>query len=154
MLKNRWLTIFKFKLWAKSGWLSLTSIMSKPEGRRKRRGCLCRQPWIHLIILFLFTLSFVFSYLYFQLRYISIVDCWDPPIHSSCSRPFPPPATATFVQIPTGGERELVLWVLLFSCPGQLNRWHCHWLSQWVRLLISALQWLQRQRFRFRLRQI
>ena len=24
--------------------------------------------------------------------------------------------------------------VFLFSCPGQLNRWHCHWLSEWVTL--------------------
>ena len=38
--------------------------MSKPEGRRKRRGCLCRQPWIHLVRLVMLTVSFVFSYLY------------------------------------------------------------------------------------------
>ena len=24
------------------------------------------------------------------------------------------------------------LWFLFFSCPGQLNRWHCHSVSQWV----------------------
>ena len=62
----------------------------------------------------------------------------------------------------------------LFSCPGQLNRWPCHSLTQSVsHVLISAtsttiplksleslqslqslgwLQWLQRQRFRFRFR--
>ena len=38
--------------------------MSKPEGRRRRRGCPCRQPWIHLVRLFMLTVSFVFSYLY------------------------------------------------------------------------------------------
>ena len=38
--------------------------MSKPEGRRRRRGCPCRQPWIHLVRLIMLTVSFVFSYLY------------------------------------------------------------------------------------------
>ena len=30
---------------------------------------------------------------------------------------------------------------MFFSCPGQLNRWHCHWLSEWV----SDTFWFQRQ---------
>ena len=25
-----------------------------------------------------------------------------------------------------------IFTIILFSCPGQLNRWHCQWVSQWV----------------------
>ena len=47
--------------------------------------------------------------------------------------------------------------LIIFSCPGQLNRWPCHSLSEcvrdfWFQQLQSTsrhwLQWLQRQRFR------
>ena len=69
------------------------------------------------------------------------------------------------------------IWSIFFSCPGQLNRWPCHWFTDWLlnsateqsraeqsraeqwfrfrfRLVDTSrhwLQWLQRQRFRFRL---
>ena len=28
--------------------------------------------------------------------------------------------------------------LLIFNCPGQLSRWSCHWLIEWVKLLIAA----------------
>ena len=46
-----------------------------------------------------------------------------------------------FQLLPVCLERLFFLvtdFPVLFSCPGQLNRWHCHWLTQSVRLLISA----------------
>ena len=48
-------------------------------------------------------------------------------------------------------DRELWLYNLLwysfpciFSCPGQLNRWHCQWVSQWhFDFSLQSLQSLQ-----------
>ena len=39
-------------------------------------------------------------------------------------------------------NRVIIWYRVVFSCPGQLNSWLCHWVSQWVsesvRLLIST----------------
>ena len=36
---------------------------------------------------------------------------------------------------------HMVMWKFLFSCPQQLNRWPCHWLTNWVTFTFDITEW-------------
>ena len=77
-------------------------------------------PFSHFFCSFFFFFLFLF-FLFFCLLFLFFLSSFHFFLSTTCNQDYLKSLFLTFLVFDP-----------FFSCPGQLNRWHCHSLSQWV----------------------